>query len=310
MKQNREKDGTLKGIEELASNLALEVTCALVLGRRMGFLLPENDNQLSKRLAKAVQDIFRASRDTHFGLPWWKVFPSSAFKMLQKGEEEAYDIAMELIRTADDATKDSPIFQSVINAKVDEREKIAVLVDYISAGIFTLSNSLTFLLHFIGSNPDVQEKLYRDVCDGSLVYAKACVNESFRLLPSANPLARVVEEDLILSGYPVKKGSVVLCHTAFACRNEKNFYKANEFIPERWLGTDNGYKPSASAFLVIPFGVGKRLCPGKRFIEIVMPIVLSQTVRNFSIVCKQPLEVQFEFLFSPKGPVSISLTTR
>lgn len=310
LKQIRDKNGEVKAVEDLASNLALEATCALVLGRRMGFLLPENDNNIAKRLANAVQDIFRASRDTHYGLPWWKVFPSTAYEILKKGEEAAYDIALELIRTADDSTRDSPIFQSVIKAKVDEREKIAVLVDYISAGIFTLSNSIIFLLNFISQNLDVQEKLFDDVAKSSLTYAKACVNESFRLLPSANPLARVVEEDVVLSGYHVRKGTVVLCHTYFACRKEENFFKANEFIPERWLGTENGFKPTASAFLVIPFGVGRRLCPGKRFIELVMPIILAQTVKNFKIESKAPLEVQFEFLYSPKGPVLMSFKDR
>lgn len=310
IKQKCNSLGTISCVENVASNLALEATCALVLGRRMGFLLPSCEHKLASRLALAVQEVFRASRDTHFGLPIWKILPTDAYNRLKKGEEESYNIAVELINTADESTRDSPIFQSVIQANVDEREKIAALVDYISAGIFTLSNSMTFLLQFLALNPDVQEKLYENACNNSLTYAKACMNESFRLMPTANPLARIIDEDIVLSGHPVKRGSVVLCHTADACRDADNFYKPDEFIPERWIENDKGYKPAVSSFLVVPFGVGKRICPGKRFIELVMPIVIAQVAKKFQITTKQSMEVQFEFLFSPKGPVEMNFTER
>lgn len=66
--------------------------------------------------------------------------------------------------------------------------------------------------------------------------------------------------------------SVVLCHTWLACLKESNFEKATEFIPERWLD-DANHKFSC---LVIPFGYGRRMCPGKRFVELELQVVLAQ----------------------------------
>ncbi|KAJ8934409.1 hypothetical protein NQ314_013450 [Rhamnusium bicolor] len=128
--------------------------------------------------------------------------------------------------------------------------------------------------------------------------------ETFRLLPTANCLGRVTEEDLELSGYKVSAGSVLICHTGIACRDERNFRRANEFRPERWLNEEKSQTASNATFLVAPFGVGRRICPGKRFIEQVLPVILEYTIKNFDMQVVKPMELQFEFLLSPKGPTS------
>jgi hypothetical protein len=56
----------------------------------MGFLEHELDAKISK-MAAAVKCQFCASRDTFYGLPFWKVFPNSAYKLFVKSEEEIYE---------------------------------------------------------------------------------------------------------------------------------------------------------------------------------------------------------------------------
>jgi len=67
---------------------------------------------------------------------------------------------------------------------------------------------------------------------------------------------------------------VVLCHTWLACQEEANFSSAKEFLPERWL--QNGELARTSPFLVVPFGCGRRVCPGKRFAEQQMHLALAK----------------------------------
>lgn len=65
-------------------------------------------------------------------------------------------------------------------------------------------------------------------------------------------------------------------HTGLACLENKNFIDATSYKPERWL--DDLTKKSP--FLVAPFGCGKRMCPGKRFIELELQIVLAKVSKN------------------------------
>lgn len=310
IKQQRNEKGEIHNLEKLSSRLGLETTCALVLGRRMGFLLPDGESESARRLANAVHEHFIACRDTYFGLPFWKLYETPRYKRLIKSEEEIYTLALELIESADESTKESAIFQSVLKANIDEREKTAAIVDFIAAGIHTLGNSLVFLLQCVANQPQIQSKLVEELKSTSTSYLKACVNETFRYVPTANVLARISEQDLDLSGYRVSKGSVLLCHTGLACRNDNNFKDANEFKPERWLGDEKLATMASATHLVIPFGIGRRACPGKRFIEQVLPIILASTVQNFAMSAEKPLELQFEFLLAPKGPITLTVQDR
>lgn len=64
----------------------------------------------------------------------------------------------------------------------------------------------------------------------------------------------------------------VLAHTGAACRREENFWRAREYLPERWLSSR---EPHAAA-LVAPFGRGRRMCPGKRFVELELHLLLAK----------------------------------
>lgn len=75
-----------------------------------------------------------------------------------------------------------------------------------------------------------------------------------------------------------------------ACNNEKNFVNAQTFNPNRWLShADNGEILSNSrpedigANLVVPFGYGKRTCPGRRFVENELTLLLAK-VFEFDII--------------------------
>jgi cytochrome P450 len=48
-----------------------------------------------------------------------------------------------------------------------------------------------------------------------------------------------------------------------AYRSETNFIRANEFIPERWLGDSEFTKDAKGAFQ--PFSIGPRACIGKKY---------------------------------------------
>ncbi|XP_015517676.2 cytochrome P450 family 24 subfamily A member shade isoform X1 [Neodiprion pinetum] len=327
IRQQRDtKHNCVTGFEELAYRLGLESTCTLILGRRLGFLEPDT-GALTARLADAVRIHFRASRDAFYGLPLWKLVATKAYAELVSSEDAIYDTISELLDNTssdqlDDANDDSveAVFKSILRDKnLDMRDKKAAIVDFIAAGIHTLGNTLVFLIDLIGRHKEVQRCLHEEVsalappgCSlaaedlRDAKYLRACIFEAYRVLPTTPCIARILEEPMELGGYDIKSGTVVLCQTWIAGLEEENFRDADKFMPERWLKTVVPHSP----LLVAPFGSGRRICPGKRFVDQALQLILAQMVREFNISVTEDLELQFEFIIAPKPPVKICFEDR
>ncbi|XP_046669599.1 ecdysone 20-monooxygenase [Homalodisca vitripennis] len=352
---SRDPQGVVHSFEELANRMGLESTCTLILGRRMGFLDQQQD-PTAARLAQAIQVQFCASRDAFYGLPFWKLFPTAAYKQLIQSEDVIYEVISDLV---DSALKEElemcdmdgvkSVFMSILQSpNLDIRDKKAGIIDFVAAGIKTLGNTLVFLLYLVAKNPRVQKRLYEEIVElaplGTAVtsqvlrdanYLRACIMEAHRVLPTAPCVARILETDMELSGHHLKPGSVVLCQNWIASQQEQNFKNPNEFLPERWLTDPCPCKTSQSnssvtpqtshvtldcicdlqearskSFLVAPFGVGKRMCPGKRFVQLELQVVLAQTVRQFEISYNGELDLQFEFLLVPASNTDFILRDR
>lgn len=118
-----------------------------------------------------------------------------------------------------------------------------------------------------------------------------------------------------------------------ACHDEKNFTDATQFVPQRWLDCNENQfstvEPGPGANLVLPFGIGRRTCPAKRFIEMELSLMVAkvskkinssailqliliqfQLYREFYVDFDGELEINFEFLLAPKTPVNISFKDR
>ena len=121
--------------------------------------------------------------------------------------------------------------------------------------------------------------------------------------------ADILQADLTLSsGHQLPKHSVVLCHHRVAALQEENFSRAQEFLPERWLPGQQLQNHKSS--LVLPFGAGKRMCPGKRLAEQELNIIAAKLFQNFNIEMCDPLELEFNYLLTPAGPIRLKLTER
>lgn len=85
-----------------------------------------------------------------------------------------------------------------------------------------------------------------------------------------------------------------------ACNEESNFVNAKKFDPKRWMDFENKRtKLDLGSSLVVPFGVGKRTCPGKRFVELELIALLSKVKHFFfSLKTEIPKKNLFAAFFS------------
>jgi cytochrome P450 len=53
----------------------------------------------------------------------------------------------------------------------------------------------------------------------------------------------------------------------------------------------------------LPFGFGKRACPGKRLAEVELYIMTAKFFHAFDVSLVDDIDVEFNFLLTPAGPL-------
>ncbi|KAI3451539.1 hypothetical protein Pfo_008204 [Paulownia fortunei] len=107
----------------------------------------------------------------------------------------------------------------------------------------------------------------------NLVYLQAIVKETLRLYP-AGPLGgtREFSKDSNVGGYHVPKGTWLVV----------NLWKLHR-DPHRFLSTHKNVDVRGHNFELIPFGAGRRICPGTNFGLNVLHLVLANLLQAFNL---------------------------
>lgn len=68
-----------------------KVIFAILLDQRLGALDKNFVPPIAERLMFATQNLFEVSHEAMYGLPWWKYFPTNAYKKLIECEDTIYE---------------------------------------------------------------------------------------------------------------------------------------------------------------------------------------------------------------------------
>lgn len=111
-----------------------------------------------------------------------------------------------------------------------------------------------------------------------LPYLKAVVLEALRLYPPAPLLYRTAQECTRVEGYDIKPGTQVIINGWAIGRDPENWENAEEFEPERFMIRRN-HKDALE--MMLPFGGGRRGCPGKEMGLISIHLALANLLYSF-----------------------------
>ncbi|KAL5984950.1 hypothetical protein ACLOJK_038787 [Asimina triloba] len=118
----------------------------------------------------------------------------------------------------------------------------------------------------------------------SLVYLNAIVRETLRMYPPS-PLGVPHEamEDCSIAGYHIPKGTRVMVNMWRLHRDPRVWSEPNEFRPERFLreGEHAGTDVRGQHFELMPFGSGRRSCPGMPLALPVVHLTLARLIHCF-----------------------------
>ncbi|XP_068640219.1 geraniol 8-hydroxylase-like isoform X1 [Aristolochia californica] len=127
----------------------------------------------------------------------------------------------------------------------------------------------------IGKGKQVEES---DVC--RLPYLQAIVKETLRLHPPAPFLIpHRAECDVEISGYTIPKHTKVIVNVWAIARDSKIWADPTCFKPERFLGSKVDY--GGQHFELIPFGAGRRICPGLPLAFRMVHLLLASLLHSF-----------------------------
>lgn len=152
----------------------------------------------------------------------------------------------------------------------------ATCLTMISGGSDTTMVTLTWTLSLLLNNRQVLKKVYEELDQhvgksrllnesdiNNLVYLSATIKEAMRLCPPG-PLSvqREFREDCTVEGYQVPKGTWLLVNLWKIQTDPRVWADPMEFKPERFLTTHKDVDVRGQQFELMPFGTGRRVCPG------------------------------------------------
>jgi len=124
---------------------------------------------------------------------------------------------------------------------------------------------------------------------GRLPYLQAVVKETFRLHPPAPLLLpRHAQVDVKIIGYTIPKGSRVFINVWAMGRDKETWPEPEKFMPERFLGKTVDLR--GGDFDLIPFGGGRRICPGMPLAIRMVHLLLASLLNQFT--WRLPAEVE------------------
>ncbi|KAJ0715169.1 putative cytochrome P450 [Helianthus annuus] len=113
-----------------------------------------------------------------------------------------------------------------------------------------------------------------------LPYLHACVKETLRLHPPAPLLhPQAILEGSKIMNYNVPKNSQLIINVWAMGRDPSLWEDPVSFKPERFCDSSVDFKGQDFKFL--PFGVGRRMCPGYPYAIKQIHLMLASLVRNF-----------------------------
>ncbi|KAI9102937.1 hypothetical protein K1719_023376 [Acacia pycnantha] len=278
-------------LKDYLTNLSLNVISRMALGKKY---LEQSQNAIvspEEFIKKMLDELFLLNGVLNIGdfIPWIHFMDLQGYVKRMKALSKKFDRFMEhvldehnerrrgivdyvakdmvdvLLQLADDPTLEVKLERDGIKAFTQDliaggTESSAVTVEWAISELLRkpeiFKKATEELDRVIGRDRWVEEK---DV--PNLPYINAIIKETMRLHPVAPMLApRLAREDVKIAGYDIPKGTQILVNTWTIGRDPTIWQNPNDFEPERFLGKNIDVK--GHDYELLPFGAGRRMCPG------------------------------------------------
>ncbi|CAN6559225.1 unnamed protein product [Malus baccata var. baccata] len=182
--------------------------------------------------------------------------------------------------------------------EINEDNVLYIVENINVAAIETTLWSIEWGIAELVNHPEIQKKL-RDELDAvlgrgvqitepdvqKLPYLQAVIKETLRLrmaIPLLVPHMNL--QDAKLGGFDIPAESKILVNAWWLANNPALWKKPEEFRPERFLEEESKVEANGNDFRYLPFGVGRRSCPGIILALPILGITIGRLVQNFELL--------------------------
>ncbi|KAI3465531.1 hypothetical protein Pfo_022194 [Paulownia fortunei] len=305
-------------LSDIAMSLASNLICRVAFGRRY------DDNEYDKmrfdRLimeAQALMVSFYFS--DHFPALGWVDKVSGLLDRLHKNCKELDVFYQQLIDEHLNPSRPKPDREDIIDLMIKIKDQNsssldltwdhikALLMNLFVAGTDTVAASVVWAMTGLMLRPAIMKKAQTQIREVTgqkgivdeddikkLPYLKAVVLEALRLYPPAPLLFRtqILHDECTVEGYKIDPGTSVFINGWAIARDPETWQYPDEFRPERFMTSDCVFDNKAGEFEMIPFGGGRRGCPGMGMGLISTELALANLLYSFDWALPDGMKVQ------------------
>nr|AMZ03396.1 cytochrome P450 CYP71AT86 [Plectranthus barbatus] len=169
----------------------------------------------------------------------------------------------------------------------------ALLMNIFIAATESTAVSMVWVMTALMKEPQIMHKVQSEIRSSTgrkgkveeddlpkLHYLKAVIYETMRLYPPAPLLVpRESMERCSLDGFEVPPKTVVYINAWAIARDPEYWENPDEFVPERFLNSNLDVK--GQDFEIIPFGSGRRICPGISMGLVDLSLIIGNLLKSF-----------------------------
>uniref|UniRef100_A0A2N9J0S2 Cytochrome P450 n=1 Tax=Fagus sylvatica TaxID=28930 RepID=A0A2N9J0S2_FAGSY len=166
-----------------------------------------------------------------------------------------------------------------------------IMLALLTAGTDTSAGTMEWAMSLLLNNPKVLKKAQAEIDNlvghdrlidetdlTKLPYLHCIINETMRMYP-AGPLLVPHEssEDCLVGGFHVPRGTILLVNMWAIQNDPKIWEEPTSFKPERF----EGFEGVRDGFKLMPFGSGRRGCPGEGLAMRIVGLALGSLIQCF-----------------------------
>lgn len=192
---------------------------------------------------------------------------------------------------------------SLLDLRVDGRkspptdtELVTLCSEFINGGTDTTATAIEWGIARLIENPSIQSKLHEEISsvagEGRSVnekdieempYLQAFVKELLRKHPPTYfSLTHAAVETAKLGGYDIPANANLEIYLPTISEDPRLWTEPENFKPERFLtGGENADMTGVTAVKMIPFGAGRRICPGLAMGTLHISLMMARMVQEF-----------------------------